>query len=131
MVKQEINCPHNKPISQCLEHWVVFCEQTGNTPFRRAIKWSLSDDTGISSKVICAHMLGFEPFELSPPYDRYDRGRCIRLLQLIPEWIPRLNELTKYDDGMVEINGEAPKLKSQTKYSWTYQIPIIISEGNF
>src|SRR4051812_16275735 len=62
-----------------------------------ALRWLLSDDTGTSSKTLCAHMLGIDTLRYqSPPSDRADRGRCIRLLQLIPEWQARLDELATY-----------------------------------
>lgn len=130
MTKQEIHCPHKIPISDCLEHWVVFCEQTGNTILRRAIKWSLGSNTGTSSKTICAHMLGFQPLHPSAPWDASDRGRCIRLLKLIPEWLPRLSELAdKYPSReVVEWRADG---KHVTTDGWAEQIPLIIKEGGF
>ncbi|MCT9827422.1 hypothetical protein [Pseudomonas veronii] len=62
---------------------------------RRVISWLLSDDTGASSTSICAHMLG-EPCEGYAPSDCSDLGRCLRLLDLVPEWAPRLHEMATY-----------------------------------
>ena len=56
------------------------------------LEWLLSDDTGSSSKALCAWMLGID-YDCSYPSDKWDRGRCIRLLQLIPSWINRLDEM--------------------------------------
>ena len=58
-------------------------------------KWLLSDDTGSSSMKLCAHMLGLERQGFAPS-DASDRGRCIRLLRLMPEWIERLDEMNQY-----------------------------------
>lgn len=130
MIKQEINCPHKLPISECLEHWIVFCEQTNNTPISRAVKWALSNDTGSSSKALCATMLGFEPLHKSAPWDAADRGRCIRLLRLIPEWIPRLDEMAKRYPSTAAVEWRADG-KHTTLNGWAEQIPLIIKEGGF
>ena len=62
---------------------------------KKIIKWLLSDDTGASSKSIATFMTGNKPngWGFSPPSDKYDRGRCSRLLDLIPEWWNRLSEM--------------------------------------
>lgn len=95
----------------------------------RALFWALAGETGISSEAIEKHMLGFVDDRMSPPSDASDRGRCIRLLELIPEWIPRLPEMVQYDvqreEGIV-IN--ASGLHTQTN-GWEKQIPLILREG--
>jgi hypothetical protein len=62
----------------------------------RALAWVCGRDTGISSKVIWARMMYAKP-ERDPfggyPHDPDDFGRCYRLLQLIPEWRPRIGEM--------------------------------------
>jgi hypothetical protein len=94
----------------------------------RAIEWLLGDDTGMSSKSLCAFMLGNTMRFGYPPSDSFDRGRCIRLLDLIPEWWSRLDELDNLPaksslvfshDGARENNN-----------SWHIQIPKIREEGN-
>lgn len=100
----------------------------------RALQWALSGDTGISSETMCAYFTGVKkggPFGSQAPSDAADRGRCIRLLKLIPEWIERLDELKALDTGTVSINGADPIPRSQDTHSWTHQIPLIIKEGNF
>jgi hypothetical protein len=96
----------------------------------RALFWALSDDTGISSEAIARHMTGDATRRMSPPSDSHDRGRCIRLLEIIPEWIPRLNEMVQYDaqktEGIV-INSSGI---SAYDNSWAKQIPLILQEGN-
>lgn len=103
------------------------CHNT--TPEYRALFWALSDDTGISSEAIAAHMTANpKPRFTSPPSDAADRGRCIRLLELIPEWIPRLSELAKLykpSEGIV-INSSG--ISAQTN-GWAEQIPLIVKEG--
>lgn len=101
----------------------------GESIYRRALFWALSSDTGVSSETIANHMLGYPHKRNSPPYDAYDRGRCIRLLELVPEWIPRLPELAKFQspsDTLV-INSSGISAES---YSWAEQIPLILKEGN-
>lgn len=99
---------------------------------QRALYWALSDDTGISSKAIARWFALKEMYVPSmPPSDADDRGRCIRLLELIPEWIPRLDELKAFDeydkqrDGFV-INSSGITADTNT---WSKQIPIILREG--
>lgn len=56
----------------------------------RLVDWYSSDDTGSSSKAIAAFMTG-RSSSGDFPWDGGDFGRCHRLLQLIPEWRPRLD----------------------------------------
>lgn len=102
----------------------------GKSVYYRALYWALSDDTGVSSKTLARHMMEYPQRSFSmPPSDADDRGRCIRLLELVPEWIPRLPELvreTKPQEGIV-INSSG--VHTQTN-GWATQIPLIIKEGN-
>ena len=62
--------------------------------FARAGNWIVGDDTGMSSKTIWAVMLGLNlPGWCCEPADPDDLGRCLRLLELIPEWKPRIGEM--------------------------------------
>lgn len=100
----------------------------------RAILWALSSDTGISSEAIARHMLGFGPYDrigFQPPSDSSDRGRCIRLLELIPEWIPRLNEMRQYDEQLGDTLVISASGISADRNTWAKQIPLIADEGNF
>lgn len=96
---------------------------------KRALTWLMGDDTGISSKALCAHMLGIEGARNMPPSDAGDRGRCIRLLQLIPEWQPRLDEMAQYKptSGIVISKSGMDTLTN----GWADQIPLIKAEGGF
>lgn len=103
---------HNKPVEQ------------------RALFWALSGDTGISSEALANHMTGNAVRNsFMPPSDADDRGRCIRLLELVPEWIVRLPEMLKYDERQNEgivINSSG--MHAYTN-SWAKQIPLIRQEG--
>ena len=127
MAVREIQCSHGLPISDCLEHWVEFCEMVGDTVEVRAIKWLLSDDTGTSSKTLCSFMLNVPRKGYAmPPFDKSDRGRCIRLLKLIPEWLPRLPELAAANPG--GMGGEPDEVNNA---NWSEQIKLILQEGGF
>lgn len=109
----------------------------GKSVERRSLFWALSGDTGISSEALAGHMTGYPGntrFGMQPPSDADDRGRCIRLLELIPEWLPRLPEMVKYDakaekktEGFV-INSSGITADHNT---WAKQIPLIMQEGKF
>ena len=94
----------------------------------RLIKWLLGDDTGASSKAICKFMLGIpDEWNYSPPMDSGDRGRCIRLLNLIPEWWDRLDEMAKIPSRKVfQLSGKNSGVISQ---GWAEQIPLIREES--
>lgn len=99
----------------------------------RALFWALSSDTGISSEALAAHMTGVRSntqWGMQPPSDAADRGRCIRLLELIPEWIPRLKEMAQYDNQKPKGITISSSGISTYDNSWSKQIPMIISEGN-
>lgn len=67
-----------------------------NAP-RAAVAWVVGDDTGISSKMIFAKMLGAESAPSMPkhshPRDPDDFGRCYRLLDRVPQWRARIGEM--------------------------------------
>lgn len=101
----------------------------GTSVIYRALFWALSDDTGISSQAIAKHMTFGRAGLMLPPSDRDDRGRCIRLLELIPEWIERLPEMVKYDQQEPEgIVVNSSGISADTN-SWAKQIPLIKQEG--
>lgn len=62
----------------------------------RSNSWMAGDDTGMSSKAIWAHMNGVVKNYYQHPGDPADLGRCLRLLKLIPEWKPRIFEMSKH-----------------------------------
>ena len=66
-----------------------------NDEMAAALQWLLGGDTGMSSKTICAVMVGAETPKYcgDVPGDPDDFGRCYRLLKLIPTWRGRLQEV--------------------------------------
>jgi len=105
----------------------------GATIEQRALYWALADNTGSSSKAIANHMAGnpLGRFYAGPPSDADDRSRCIRLLEIVPEWIARLPEMVKYDakpETGIVINSSGMSAYTNT---WAQQIPLIMREGKF
>lgn len=65
----------------------------------RITDWLMSGDTGVSSETICAIMSGrqgrYNRSQYNWPHDNSDLGRCIRLLDRIPEWRPHLGRMVE------------------------------------
>jgi hypothetical protein len=61
----------------------------------KIVKWATGRDTGLSSCAILSHMVTGE-CDGSYPYDPADLGRCLRLLDLFPEWEGRIGEMGVY-----------------------------------
>lgn len=63
----------------------------------RANAWVVGEKVGMSSKAIWAHMMdaGKPRYGWSHPHDPDDLSRCLRLLDLIPEWQARMPEMAK------------------------------------
>lgn len=59
----------------------------------RPFQWITGADTGISSRTLWAAMTGVQGGRFDQPYDPADLGRCIRLIELMPEWESRLDEV--------------------------------------
>jgi hypothetical protein len=62
----------------------------------RLVDWMTSGDTGSSSKAIMYWLAAGKvegTWGASTPSDVADFGRCIRLLECIPEWKPRMAEM--------------------------------------
>lgn len=96
----------------------------------RALFWALHGSTGSSSLSIAQHMATGMSRGM-PPSDADDRRRCIKLLELVPEWLLRLGELHKYDAPDkapvgITIGGSGI---SAYDNSWSKQIPLMIQEG--
>jgi hypothetical protein len=66
---------------------------TRDTVVKRSREWREGYDTGLSSVTVWAHMMGIKHFQVDYPLDPADLGRILRLLELIPEWKPRIPEL--------------------------------------
>ena len=110
------------------------CEQPtdchGKPVEYRALFWALHGSTGSSSLSIAQHMATGLSSGM-PPSDADDRSRCIKLLELVPEWLLRLGELHKYDEPDKKPTGIVIGGSGISAYdnSWSKQIPLIIAEG--
>lgn len=62
----------------------------------KLVDWFINGDVGSSSTSIVVHMLDLG-MKNTPPYDKWDRERCIKLLKLFPQWIKRLDEMNVYN----------------------------------
>lgn len=71
---------------------------------KRVIEWLAGGDTGTSSKAIAFWLTAKvkdQRWGASTPIDPSDLGRCLRLLEVMPEWKSRIGE-------MAEAGGEWP-----------------------
>lgn len=63
----------------------------------RGEAWLLDGDVGMSSRAIYCHMTGAPDKEgYCYPRDPGDLNRCLLLLELIPEWQPRMSEMAAH-----------------------------------
>ena len=59
-----------------------------------ALDWITGDDTSASSEAIWAHMVGVSTRRIfDHPHHPADLGRCLRLLEAVPQWRARLPEM--------------------------------------
>lgn len=68
-------------------------------------EWLLRGERGVSSEAIASHMTGI-PFggrSMSPPSDPSDLRRCRLLLERVPEFAPRVNEMATVGKGWAAI----------------------------
>lgn len=66
---------------------------------QRAAAWMRDGEVGMSSRAIHDHMLGVAAHGgYAAPADPDDLNRCIKLLELIPEWKPRMSEMAQRGD---------------------------------
>lgn len=78
----------------------------------RALRWFAAGHTGLSSEAIARFMLWGEK-KKDIPWDLSDFGRCVRLLNEIPEWRERLPEMAESIpawSGLVERWSELERL---------------------
>lgn len=78
---------------------------------RRALAWMAGDDTGRSSQVLCVTMLGGRVPTPWHPWDPADLGRCLRLLDLMPEWRCRIGEMAVLSPQWAAIVGALSELE--------------------
>ncbi len=79
----------------------------------RAAKWASSSNTGTSSKAILATMLGNPPkSRFCYPHDQGDLGRCIGLLDAVPEYRARLKEMKAIGPEWTALVENWPRLEA-------------------
>lgn len=79
---------------------------------KRAAQWVVGRDTGLSSVCLWATMMDVKPRDRSHPSDGGDLGRCVRLLEAVPEWKPRLHEMTAVSEYWAALVPEWDRLAS-------------------
>ena len=81
----------------------------------RAAKWA-TGDTGISSKAILATMVGKPPqSRFCYPHDGGDLGRCIALLDAVPEYRERLPEMKAIGPEWAALVDHWPELEAMQR----------------
>ena len=68
--------------------------------------WLANGNRGISSEAITSHLTGINfrgPWGLGHPYDPSDFGRCMELLEAVPEFRPRLKEMAEVSPVWAEL----------------------------
>ncbi|EKC7895920.1 hypothetical protein L4Q08_005472 [Pseudomonas aeruginosa] len=84
----------------------------GSTIEQRATKWLRDGQVGASSRAIHDHMLGLTPKRgyYDHPHDPDDLNRCLLLLDLIPEWKPRMREMAQHSTEWAALASSWEKL---------------------
>ncbi len=100
-----------------------------NETLKNVIDWATGNDTGASSNAICRFMLGLAPKNgyYSHPHDYPDRGRCIRLLNLVPEWWDRIDEMAALPTQKYNVYSNGKMTVEES--GWEQQIPLIKKEA--
>lgn len=62
----------------------------------RAKRWIVDGRVGMSSRAIWSSMMGETAKDMSYPRDPADLNRCLLLLDLIPEWKPRIPDMAQH-----------------------------------
>jgi len=114
-------------VNKTSDEYLTKAFEQGQDSMEALLKWASSEDTGASSISLFKHMLGFEDNRNASPMDAGDRGRCIRLLNLMPEWWDRLDEMAeKPSTQSIVFNGGGLDVE---EHGWKEQIPLIRKEG--
>ena len=83
----------------------------GASPQVRAEDWRVTGEKGQSAEAICDHMTGTErPQGFQHPHDPGDLHRCMLLLRRIPEWAPRMPEMSERSECWKALIGSWPQI---------------------
>ena len=86
------------------------CKDTGRVdPVPSCVEeWITGHDTGVSSKAIYRHFMGYTRERSAwgtHPHDPSDFGRCYRLLKIAPKWCERIGEMAEYSKTWAAMAG--------------------------
>jgi hypothetical protein len=77
----------------CPKEWVEPIPDPALSVNERAMFWMAQGEKGKSSLTIWNCLMGNSNFEISHPFDPDDFRRCYKLLEQVPEWNSRLDQL--------------------------------------
>lgn len=83
----------SKDHRKCKKTWTEQDAPKEQTGLQRANWWIANGETGMSSKTMWNYFMGNRGFEINHPHDPDDFKRCHKLLQAVPEWRGRMDEL--------------------------------------
>lgn len=96
----------NQNHATCLPSWQEPQPDLSLAVEERAVWWSTHGETGLSSETIWNFFMKQNPtYEIHHPCDADDFSRCYKLLEAIPEWKDRIQEmkgLSKEWDILIE-----------------------------
>ena len=78
----------------CLPIWKEPITDQSKEVEKRALWWISNGQVGLSSKTMWQHFMCQDVVRLNHPHDPDDFSRCYKLLQIVPEWKPRILELS-------------------------------------
>lgn len=85
-----------------------------DSPEKRAAKWAATGKTGTSSQAMLAVMVGERPkTSFCYPHDGGDLGRCIGLLDAVPEYRERLSEVAAIGPEWAALIDHWPELEAR------------------
>ncbi|WP_162815004.1 hypothetical protein [Erythrobacter aureus] len=107
----------------------------------RAENWKYRGEVGLSAKTIYNHFMGHAGAKPSVPQDPSDLRRCLLLLEHVPEWKPRMDEmrtvsaqwallidrwddlLKTYAEELADGTGKAPRTYAILQQAASYRAP--------
>lgn len=69
----------------------------------KAVTWLINGETGLSSIVLCAAVLGIEPDDNYHPGDPADFNRCLKFLRDVPEARAHIGNAAKLSEAWKRI----------------------------
>lgn len=82
-----------KSHKNCKQTWTEPIVNPEKSKHERAYWWVQNGETGQSSKTMWGFFMGETPEIINHPHDPDDFQRCYKLLQAVPEWKRRMDEL--------------------------------------